>query len=171
VLRRTPIADFGRFEVLGTERSGVTDGYRLVEPLTTLLFSYEGPGEPAVVEELRRHASKGAWEAVGAWKVARNCLRDPDAASDVIDAGLLALAGMRMTNLAIHLAPIDEPRFVELTGGPPPNDGFFGPPVFDSSYGPSRQYYFDHALSTAASRVVQRLPSSPGVEPGPVEGQ
>src|SRR5262249_3397173 len=49
------------------------------------------------------------------------------------------------------------------------HDGFFGPPVFDSNYGPSRQFYFDNAIATAAGRTPTRVPSSPGVEPGSID--
>ncbi|MGH3276549.1 MAG: hypothetical protein ACRDNZ_19750, partial [Streptosporangiaceae bacterium] len=86
----------------------------------------------------------------------------------LIEGGLLAIARMRVSNLAIHLAPIDTPRYKELTGGPVPNDGFFGPPVFDSDYGPTRQYYLDHSVTAAARRSITRLECRPGAAPGPV---
>lgn len=163
------LADFGRFEFLGREQSGVLDAYSLVSELVALSYPPEGPGYDDVVAELRRHAEKGEWEKVGAWKYVREFLKEGPDVADLIDGGLLTIYAMRVTNLAIHLAPIDTPRFVELTGGPPPNDGFFGPPVFDSHFGPTRQYYFDAAISAAAARQVTRLASAPGVEPGDVE--
>lgn len=162
------LADFGRFEFLGRE-SGVVDPYSLVSELVSLSYPPDGPGFADVVAELRRHAEKGEWEKVGAWKYVREFLSDGSEVADLIDGGLLAIHRMRVTNLGIHLAPIDTPRYTELTGGPPPNDGFFGPPVFDSHFGPTRQYYFDHAVSTAAARQVSRVASAPGVGPGPVD--
>ncbi|MFZ6005557.1 MAG: hypothetical protein ACOYXM_16665 [Actinomycetota bacterium] len=163
------LADFGRFEFLGREQSGVFDAYALVSDLVSLSYPPDGPGFQAVVAELRRHAQKGEWEKVGAWKYVREFLSDSDDVGDLIDGGLLAIHRMRVTNLSIHLAPIDTPRYTELTGGPPPNDGFFGPPVFDSDFGPTRQYYFDHAISTAAARQISRVPAAAGVEPGPID--
>ena len=164
------LAEFGRFAFLGAEQSGVSDSYSLISPLVPLSYPAEGPGYMELVAELRRHAERGEWEKVGAWKYVRDFLSDTPDVADLIDGGLLAIARMRVTNLAIHLAPIDSPRYIQLTGGPPPNDGFFGPPVFDSHYGPTRQYYFDHAITAAASRQITRLVSVPGAAPGPVDG-
>lgn len=163
------LADFGRFEFLGREQSGVFDPYSLVSDLVSLSYPPDGPGCAEVVDELRRHAEKGEWEKVGAWKYVREFLSDGQDVADLIDGGLLAIHRMSVTNLGIHLAPIDTPRYTELTGGPPPNDGFFGPPVFDSDFGPTRQYYFDHAVSTAAARQITRVASAHGVEPGPMD--
>lgn len=163
------LADFGRFEFLGRRQSGVFDPYSLVSDLVSLLYPLDGPGCAEVVGELRRHAEKGEWEKVGAWKFVREFLWDGPDVADLIDGGLLAIHRMRVTNLAIHLAPIDSPRYTELTGGPPSNDGFYGPPVFASSFGPTRQYYFDHAVSTASARQVTRAPSATGVQPGPLD--
>lgn len=162
------LADFGRFEFLGRE-SGVVDPYSLVSELVSLSYPPDGPGFAEVVDELRRHAEKGEWERVGAWKYVREFLSDGPEVADLVDGGLLAIHRMRVTNLGIHLAPIDTPRYTELTGGPPPNDGFFGPPVFASDFGPTRQYYFDHAVSTAAARQITRVSSAPGVSPGPID--
>lgn len=169
--RITPdaLADFGRYEFLGPEQSGISDPYSLVSPLVSLSYNPEGPSSSEVIAELRRHSEKGEWEKVGAWKYARNFLNETADIDDLVDEGLLAIHRMRVTNLAIHLAPIDSPRYIELTGGPPANDGFFGPPVFDSTFGPTRQYYFDHAISTAAARRISRLASAPGAQPGPLD--
>lgn len=163
------LADFGRFEFLGREQSGVIDPYSLVSQLVSLAYPPDGPGYAEVVLELRRHAERGEWEKVGAWKFVREFLSDGPDVADLVDGGLLAIHVMRVTNLAIHLAPIDTPRYVELTGAPPPNDGFFGPPVFDSQFGPTRQYYFDHAIATAAARQITRVISAQGIEPGPID--
>ncbi len=163
------LADFGRFEFLGRVQSGVDDPFALVSELVAHSYPNDGPGCVAVVEEIRRHAEEGEWEKVGAWKYVREFLSDGPNVADLIDGGLLAIHRMRVTNLGIHLAPIDRPRYAEVTGGPPANDGFFGPPVFDSDFGPSRQYYFDHAVNTAAARQINRVVSAPGVEPGPID--
>ena len=163
------LADFGRYEFLGPQQSGIQSGFALVSDLMSLSYPADGPGAVEVVEELRRHAQRGEWEKVGAWKFVRQ-FPDMTNAADLIDGGLMAIHRMKVTNLAFHLAPIDTPRYKELTGEPPPNDGFFGPPVFDSDYGPSRQYYFDHAMSTAAARRINRVPSVPGVQPGDIQG-
>ena len=164
------VADFGRYAFLGPAQSGVdpAGSYSLVSDLAISIYT-QGPAERArVVAELRRHAANGEWEKVGAWKFVREFLDEAPDTADLIDGGLLAIARMRVTNLAIHLAPIDTPRFAELTGGPPPHDGFFGPPVFDSSYGPTRQYYLDDSVAVAARRSVTRLEDRPGVAPGPI---
>lgn len=163
------LADFGRVEFLGCEQSGVADPFALVSDLVSLSYRPGGPGVNEIIAELRRHAQIGEWEKVGAWKFVREFLSDTPETADLIDGGLLAIHRMRVTNLAIHLAPVDTPRFVELTGGPPLNDGFFGPPVFDSDYGPTRQYYFDHAVSVAAARQIRRVRSAQGVEPRALE--
>ena len=165
------LANWGRRQLLG-EMSGIDPmtAYGLIEPLSMETYMQGGKGVAGVVEELRRHVGHGEWEAVGAWKFARDFLGEPADADEFIDAGLLAVDHMRITNLAIHLAPIDLPRYEELTGHAPPNDGFFGPPVFDSDFGPSRQFYFDSALAAAASRRIVRLPSSAGVQPGSLDG-
>jgi hypothetical protein len=163
------LADFGRWEFL-KEQSGIepTGVYNLVSNLNELVFTQDPADRARVVGELHRHAEKGEWEKVGAWKYVREFLSEAPDTQDLIDGGLLAIDRMRVTNLSIHLGRIDADRYTELTGAPPANDGFFGPPVFDSSYGPTRQYYFDHAIATAAARNVTRLGSAPGIEPGDV---
>ncbi len=163
------LADFGRYEFLGSEQSGITDAYSLVSNLVSLSYPPDGPGAAEIITELRKHSQSGEWEKVGAWKFVREFFSDVNEATDLIDGGLLAIYRMRVTNLAFHLAPVDLPRYVALTGGPPSNDGFAGPPVFDSAFGPSRQYYFDHAVSSAAARQIHRLAFIAGVEPGAVE--
>lgn len=164
------LAQFGRYEFLGADQSGVpsSGAYDLISGLNELVFTQSPTDRAQLVVELHRHAEKGEWEKVGAWKYVREFLDAAPDTQDLIDGGLLAISRMRVTNLGIHLAPIDTQRYVELTGALTPNDGFFGPPVFDSNYGPTRQYYFDHAISTAAARRITRLESAPGVEPGDV---
>jgi len=164
------LAQFGRYEFLGAEQSGVPLGsaYNLISNLNELVYTQSPSDRAQLVAELSRHADKGEWEKVGAWKYVREFLDEAPDTRELIDGGLLAIHRMRVTNLGIHLATIDTPRYAELTGGPPPNDGFFGPPVFDSNYGPTRQYYFDHAVAAAAARRITRVESAPGVEPGPI---
>lgn len=163
------LATFGRWEFL-KEQSGIDPSgiYNMVLPLGELIFSQVPANRALAVAELHRHAEAGEWEKVGAWKFVREFMDEAPDTQPLIDGGLLAIQRMRVTNLSIHLAPIDTPRYEELTGAPTPNDGFFGPPVFDSSYGPTRQYYFDNAISTAAARVPSRVPARPGVSPGDV---
>lgn len=165
------IAQFGRFQLLGAELSGVADAsavLALLEPLRVGL--YDDPSvERRVHAELRRHATRGEWETVGAWRFVYDFVADAELDAEMRDAGLLALGRMRITNLAIHvpLGCID--RYRELTGQAPPDDGFFGPPVFDSPFGPTRQFYFDRAIAASAARAPTRLHSAPGVEPGPLD--
>jgi hypothetical protein len=165
------LADFGRFEFVGAEQSGIdpSNAFGLISNLNELVYTSSPADRAEVIAELHRHAEKGEWEKVGAWKYVREFLSAEPDTQDLIDGSLMAICRMRVTNLAIHLAPIDRPRYVELTGAPPPNDGFFGPPVFDSNFGPTRQYYFDHAIAAAAARNITRLQCTAGVEPGPVE--
>lgn len=165
------LADFGRCEFLGAEQSGIelSAVYGLVANLNELAFTSLPSDRAQVISELHRHAEKGEWEKVGAWKYVREFLSEAPDTQDLIDSGLIAIHHMRVTNLSIHLAPIDTPRYAELTGGPPPTDGFFGPPVFDSDFGPPRQYYFDQAIAAAAARNINRLPSERGIEPGPLQ--
>ncbi len=163
------LANFGRWEFL-KEQSGVDPSgvYGLVSPLNELIYTQSPADRATLIAELHRHAESGEWEKVGAWKYVREFLDDAADTRDLIDGGLLAIQRMRVTNLSIHMAPIDTPRYTQLTGTPPPNDGFLGPPVFDSNFGPTRQYYFDDAIATAARRNIARLSSTPGVEPGPI---
>lgn len=163
------LAAVGRLRILGADLSGIDDEMPLVSALIYQSVPADGPGCVQVVEELRRHAEKGEWEKVGAWRFARFYLPDEAGAADLIDEGLLALRRMRITNLAMHLAPIDIDRYIELTGEPPANDGFIGAPTFESHFGPTRQYYFDQAITSAAARTINRLPSAEGVPPGPLE--
>ncbi|ONH24740.1 hypothetical protein BL253_29385 [Pseudofrankia asymbiotica] len=164
------LADFGRYQFLD-EQSGLppNDMYELLMPLHQLVFTQRARDRALVVAELRRHAAHGPWEKVGAWKYVRDMLDAAPDTQDLIDNGLLAVRDMRVTNLAWHLSSRDTDRYREITGGPVPHDGFFGPPAFDSAHGPSRQYYFDDAVSRAAARRPVRVPSAPGVEPGPVD--
>jgi hypothetical protein len=133
------IADFGRVWLLKDE-SGL-DGsaiFAALDPLRRPLY-YQSNGDLQVAEELRRHAAKGEWETIGAWQFARDFVQDQGLERELTDLALLTLDRMRITNLGIHLPAMDQQRFEELTGGPPPNDGFFGPPVFNSHFGLRRE--------------------------------
>jgi hypothetical protein len=164
------LARFGRYLFLDSKINGSEepDSLSWVLPLARLIWGGGPASRPKVIGELRRHAAKGEWEKVGAWKFVREFLEEAPDTQDLIDGGLLAIARMRVTNLAINLAPDDTTRYRELVGGPVPNDGFFGPPVFDSGFGRPRQYYLDSAAAEAARRVIARLPHSQGTFPGSV---
>jgi hypothetical protein len=164
------LARFGRYLFLDSKINGSEqhDSFSWVSPLASLTWGGDPAGRPRVIAELQRHAAKGEWEKVGAWKFVREFLDEAPDTQALIDGGLLAIARMRVTNLAVNLALVDTPRYRELVGAPVPFDGFFGPPAFDSRFGPSRQYYLDSAAAEAASRVVARLPHSPGTLPGSV---
>ncbi|ONH24737.1 hypothetical protein [Pseudofrankia asymbiotica] len=164
------VADYGRWKFLD-EQSGLTASgiYARLVPAEEIAFVGRPENRPGIIAELRRHATRGPWEKVGAWQYAREFLDAADDTQDLIDGGLLAARDMRVTNLRIHLSIVDTARYKELTGGPVPDDGFFGPPVFDSPHGPTRQFYFDEAVATAAARRPSRVPAAPGVEPGPVD--
>jgi hypothetical protein len=164
------LADFGRYAFLGPEQSGIdpAGAYSLISDLAIQIYTSNSTDRTQVIAELHRHADNGEWEKVGAWKYVRDFMNDASYTVDLIDSGLLAIARMRVTNLAIHLGHADASRYAKLTGGPVPNDGFFGPPVFDSSYGPTRQYYLDNSIAAAARRSITRLEHRPGVAPGPI---
>lgn len=165
------LATYGRNEFLRADPSIDTSGnYQLIRDLVHHAMPTDGPGFVEVVAELRRHAAKGEWEKVGAWMFIRDmCGGDVGSAMDLVDGGLAAVIRMRVTNLRFHLSGYDSDRYRELTGEAAPHDGFFGPPVFDSDFGPSKQYYFDHAVAAAAGRRVTRLSTQPGKMPGPVD--
>lgn len=133
------LADFGRVWLLkedsGSDAAAV---FTALDPLRKPLY-YTPDGDVQVAEELRRHAAKGEWEAIGSWQYARDFVQDEELEAELTDLALLTLNKMRITNLSIHLPAMDVQRFEELTGGPAPNDGFFGPPVFDSHFGPTRE--------------------------------
>ena len=133
------IADFGRVWLL-KEASGLDPmtAFKALDPLRMPLYE-NPPGDALVAEELRRHASKGEWEALGAWQFARDFVQDDELENELTDLALSTLERMRITNLSIHLPNMDVKRFEELTGAPAPYDGFYGPPVFNSHFGPSRE--------------------------------
>lgn len=164
-------AQYGRVQLLGPELSGVRDAdaaLAALAPLRERLYR-DARSDAQVADEIRRHMRQGEWEAVGAWRFVDDFVADAALAAEADDAALLALARMRITNLAVHLPLRLLGRFRELTSQDPPNDGFFGPPVFDSAFGPSRRYYFDSAVAAAAARSPTRVPSRPGVPPGPLD--
>lgn len=106
--------------------------FEALDPLRRPLYS-EPDGDQRVGEELRRHAAKGKWEAIGAWQFGRDFVQDDDLERELTDIALLTLDSMHIGNLSIHLPRMDVQRFEELTGAPAPNNGFFGPPVFDTN--------------------------------------
>jgi hypothetical protein len=141
--------------------------FPLVAPLEAVACQSPA-GRARVIAELGRHAADGDWQKVGAWKFAAWHLQREADVAHLIDGGLLAISRMRVTNLGRHLNKLDAPRYRQLTGLDIPDDGFWGPPVFDSSYGPGRQYYLDSAVTAASRRSVTRLPHVPGEEPRPI---
>lgn len=162
------LADFGRYEFL-KEQSGIdpSGAYNLISPLNELIFTQNPADRIPLIAELHRHAANGEWEKVGAWKYTREFMDPVTPETQVfIDEGLRAIQRMQVTNLSIHLSMNDSTSWRDLFGTEPPNDGFFGPPVFNSTYGPTRKYYFDSAIATAAARTPKRVPSARGVEPG-----
>jgi hypothetical protein len=164
------LATYGRHEFL-REQSGLDPSvvFEMITPLNELIYTRLPSDRATLVAELTRHAEKGEWEKVGAWKYVRDFLDDADDTRHLIDGGLYAVDRMGVTNLAMCLSFQDRSRYEELFERQPPDDGFSGPPVFTSDYGPTRQYYFDHAIATAAGRWITRLVSRPGVEPGPLD--
>lgn len=132
------LADFGRVWLLG-EESGLdrTKAFEALDPLRKPIY-YQPDGDLRAAEELRRHAVKGEWETIGAWQFASDFVHDEELERELTDLALLALMKMRITNLRIHLPFGVIQRYEQLTGGPAPDDGFYGPPVFDSHFGPSR---------------------------------
>lgn len=162
------LAAFGRGWLLD-EESGLdrTTVFAALDSLRQPI--YQGvDGERETADELRRHAEEDEWATLGAWQFSRDFLEDEGLEAELTDKALLVLDGMRITNLRLHLPPMDFTRYQELTGAPPPDDGFYGPPVFDSNFGPSRQFYFDQAAAAAAARAPQRIAFAPGVAPAPL---
>ena len=162
------LATFGRVQFVGADTNGIVDSAAagaLVEPLQQRLYR-DAVSTAAVCDELRRHAARGEWEAVGAWRFAIGSIADAAFEAEMLDLALLAMARMRVTNLGIHLSIPYGERYRQLTGERVPNDGFWGPPVFDSAFGPTRQYYLDSAVAAQAGRQPPRVPSAPGVAPG-----
>lgn len=84
---------------------------------------------------------------------------------EVLDAALKAFNSFGIDNLGLHLNRIETERFAALFGFPPPNNGFFGPPIFGLGSGPGKQDYFDSAARAAAVRRPRRLPHVSGGEP------
>lgn len=163
------LANYGRWSFLH-EESGLTfdQAQGLIAPLQELFFTFTPTDRAAVIAELGRHADQGEWEKVGAWKFAREFLDDDANTHHLIQEGLLALDRMQITNLSIHLSSNDTDIYEGVTGRKPAHDGFFGPPVFGTSYGPTRQFYFDGAISAAASRVPPQVPAQQGAAPGDI---
>ncbi len=160
------LARYGRYKFLGPDTAGPFDEMAVIGLLVTDLYPQDTPAYAALVAEVCRHSERGEWEWVGGMEV---CPRYLSGESELVDAGLQAIRRMRCTNLWMHLAPIDQRRWSDAIGEPVPNDGFVGPPVFASEYGPTRQYYFDAAMTAAASRSVMRIASAAGVEPAPFD--
>jgi hypothetical protein len=157
------LAEFGRYSLLGPDLSGVDDAVAVraaLDPISNVLYGGDDVAQKAM-DEVRRHASAGTWEAVGGWKFAEDFFPGGDVVEELSDDGMRALAEMRIENLDIHLGPVNHARYERVVGTPVPNDKFWGPPVFASSFGPSRQYYYDNALVAKAARQPERIADTP----------
>lgn len=177
IISSNQLAEFGRrrFVKYWTGFSKDEPEFQLVAPLEAVACQSPA-GRARAIAELGRHAADGDWQKVGAWKFAWLYLqRDADIAKSIeadiaqlIDDGLLTVSRMRVTNLGQHLAKLQASRYRQLTGLDIPDDGFIGPPVFDSNYGHGRQYYLDNAVTAASHRSVTRLQPAPGKVPEPI---
>lgn len=173
------VADFGRHSFLksasevdmskyagpmGVAYSGALD---IIRPLFDALYLSEGADSArSVVAELTIHSRAGVWEAFGAWKFCDEFLDTrPELWTDLETAGVLALDQMQVSNLGFQLGMRQANAYVRVTGKQPPNDGFFGPPVFKSSYGPSLDYYVAAAEKANRARRPMRIQEAPGVQP------
>lgn len=159
------LATFGRHKFLRPEGVEFSDSFALVKPLVDVCYPIGGDGYRKALAERHRHADVGDWEKVGAWKFVREFLEADPETLPLIDAGLLAVQRMQVTNLRMCLPLIDVDRYEVVTSGPVPHDGFTGPATFASVAGPSKQHFLDAAVADAAARRIARLPSQPGVVP------
>ena len=163
------VADYGRHALLGAEVSGIDDA--AVASTVAVVSAGLGAGRAeaaAGLDHLTDLAGEGPWEAVGAWKLAAAAGAPPQRERALAEPALRALHEMRVTNLAIHLSGPDTDLYTRLNGQRPPHDGFFGPPVFATDLGPSREDYFDHAILAAAQREPARVSATPGAPPADV---
>jgi hypothetical protein len=157
------LARHGRAELMGWDVAGEDDTFTVfnaLAPLRNAALDGALDGSPArkrAIEELRRHAAQGPWETVGAALFVRDFIPDETVVAEFGEARLRALDRMRLTNLAIHLSAADLSAYRRLFDRDPPHDGFFGPPVFDSNYGPTRSYYFDAARAASVARRPMRI--------------
>jgi hypothetical protein len=161
---------YGRYRFLGWEAAGETgpidDWYshlmRWFEPLMA-----GPPGYQETVTRLNNVATiHGGWVAIGAWKVMLEFSSDlAGDGRDALVACLRAYHDFGVTNLALHIPPVELTVWCEIFDFPPPNDGFFTPPVFSTPYGPKKADYLKAAATAAATRYPQRLDHVPGVPP------
>lgn len=121
------LAVLGWHELLGAEAGGLDDAALLELTAPLRQRRYSGPaGEAAVLADVRTAASIGGWAAIGAWRFLANFTSKPEQeASDVLDAAIDALHGLRATNLAIHLTTAETSRYRERHGEP--SQGEWGP--------------------------------------------
>lgn len=162
------LAIWGKNQIVRPAGMGWAINFPHVKPLVDILYPLDGPGAMLALAELKRHAEVGPWEAVGACEFVREFTSNAPAFVDLVDLGIRALQGMRITNLGgAAISRWYREQYLRVTGENPSNDGFLGPPVFDSNFGPSKQFYWDQAVAAIAARTVTRLPDAPGV-PAPV---
>jgi hypothetical protein len=164
------LARFGRYRLLGWEPAGepgpIDDWFERLARWHQPLIA----GPPALdstVDRLNALATAhGGWVAIGAWKL----LLDYDSAlatagRDTLAACLRAYDAFGITNLSVHMPPVELSAYVELFDRPPPMDGFFWPAVFSTPHGPQKSHYIDAAAAVAAGRRPQRFAHRPGVAP------
>lgn len=161
---------YGRYQFLGWEAAGeavpIDDWYerltRWFEPLMAGSVARQ-----QIIARLNDLATThGGWVAIGAWKVmldfSSDLVRDGRAA---LVACLRAYHDFGVTNLAVHIPPVELGVWREVFDFPPPHNGFFTPPVFSTPHGPQKADYLKAAAAAAASRYPERLDQVPGVAP------
>lgn len=108
-------------------------------------------------------ASGELWQVVGAMKLANEFLDSDELAAPFFDAGIRALAKMRITNPQQHLSGREFSRYRMHFDRVEP-DNFWGPAVFESEFGPSRQFFLDAAVASVSARKPIVLFHEEGVE-------
>jgi hypothetical protein len=157
---------YGRCRFLGWEATGgpgpIDGWYERLRPWFEPLMAGP-PGHQQTVTRLNGLATThGGWVAIGAWKVML------EFSSDLMDEGrdaLVACHDVGVTNLAIHMPPVEAGVWRRIFDFPPPHDGFFTPPVFSTPNGPQKTDYFKAAATAAVTRCPERLDHAPGVAP------
>jgi hypothetical protein len=163
---------YGRYRFLGWEAAGEpgpiddwrTHLRRWLQPLGEGAPTHQG-----TVTRLNNLATQhGGWVAIGAWKVLLE--HSPslvDEGRPAVAACLRAFRELGVTNLAVHLPPVELTVWWEMFDVPPPDDGFFTPPVFSTPHGPQKADYLAANAAIAAHRHPERLEHLPGAAPAP----
>jgi hypothetical protein len=90
------------------------------------------------------------------------------AGHDSLVACLRAYDAFGITNLSVHMPPVELSAYAELFDRHPPMDGFFWPAVFSTPHGPQKTDYLGAAAAVAARRRPERFAHRPGVAPSPL---